>query len=110
MTIANNRMRIAGLCPANTTENRLYLVPASTQIDAVLRIVNLDTTSQTYRLAHTATDVAATTADYLAYNMEILAGDTHEWSIHANAAETIRVLSSTASKICYHLSGNKKTW
>jgi len=111
MTITNTRCKLASSRPSDTNEAQLYVVPASTEIDAVLRICNQDTSTRTYRLAHTTAahgDVAADGDDWLAYDRNIQPGDIHEYSIHANATETIRIKASIADKLSFGLSGNKK--
>lgn len=94
--------------PANTGEAVLYLVPASTEINGVLRVCNQDSQMRTYRIAHCAATGAATGEEWIAYDKEIWASETHEYSIHANAAEEIRVKASVADKISFHLTGMKK--
>ena len=111
MAITNTRQKLASLRPANTSESQLYAVPSATEIDGVLRVCNQDTSSRTYRIAHTTAghgDVAADGDDWIAYDVSISANTVHEYSIHANASETVRVLASVADKISFHLSGNKK--
>ena len=111
MAITNTRQKLASVRPANTNEAQLYAVPASTEIDGVLRICNQDSSSRTYRIAHTTAghgDMAADGDDWIAYDTTINANSTHEYSIHALATETIRVQASVADKVSFHLSGNKK--
>ncbi|MCP4488989.1 MAG: hypothetical protein GY820_17005 [Gammaproteobacteria bacterium] len=111
MAITSTRQKLASSRPANTSEAELYLVPAATEIDAVLRICNQDSVQRTYEVAHTTAghgDVAADGDDWLAYDKVIPGNDTHEISIHANATETIRIQASVADLLSFHLSGNKK--
>ena len=111
MAITNTRKKLASSTPANTAEVQLYAVPASTEIDAVLRVCNLDSEHRTCRVAHTTAghgDTAADSDDWLFYDKTIPANDTIELSVHANATETIRVRSSYASVVTFHLSGNAK--
>ncbi len=111
MAITNTRKKLISLLPANTNEQQLYEVPASSQIDAVLRICNQDTVLRNYSIAHTDVghgDTAASADDFIAYLHPIDANDTHEYSIHASATETIRIKADIASKISFHLSGNLK--
>lgn len=113
MAITNTRGKISNLCPANIYEVQLYLVPVVTEIDSLLRISNLDTLPSTYSVWHCSAghgDVAATDLDVLASTVIIdpVGSPPHEISIHAGPTETIRVKSGTASKITFHLSGNKK--
>lgn len=103
--MATTYKRIASSCPASTDEAVLYLVPASTQIVAVLRICNEDTAQRSYSVAHCAATGAAATDEWLAYNKPIDSYDTHELSINANAAEEIRIDASVADKLAFHLSG-----
>ena len=107
----NTRGLIASLRPATTAEAQLYVVPALTEIDAVLRICNQDDSERTFKVAHCPAahgDVAADGKDWLFYNKRIPATETYEISIHAKATETIRVQASVASLMSFHLSGNKK--
>lgn len=111
MAITNTRCKLASALPANTNEAQLYAIPASTEIDAVLRICNQDSSASTFRVAHTTAahgDVAADADDFLYYDQPIGPSETFELSIHGNATETIRIKSGTASKLSFHLSGNKK--
>lgn len=111
MALTNTRCKIASLCPSSTNEAQFYAVPASTEIDGVLRITNIGSESASYRIAHTTAghgDNAADADDWVVYNKIIVPTDTHEISIHANATETIRVKASVANIVVFHLSGNKK--
>lgn len=111
MAITNTFGKLVSLRPANTDEAQLYAVPAATEINAVLRICNQDTQQRTCRVAHTTAGHGASAADgddWLYYDKPIPANDTIEISIHANATETIRVKASTADKLSFHLSGQKK--
>jgi hypothetical protein len=108
--MVSTRGRMAALCPAATTEAQLYSVPASTQIDGVLRVCNLTSANTTFRVAHCAVghgDTAAVSTDWLFYDAVLYANTTVELSIHAVALETIRVASGTISGITFHLSGNR---
>ncbi len=105
------KSKIASLRPANTDEAQLYAVPASSEIDAVLRICNQDTSARTYRIAHTTAghgDNAADGDDWIYYDKSIPASETFEISIEAAATETIRVQASVADKISFVLEGVKK--
>ncbi len=113
MPVTNTRCVIATLFPAATTEAQLYVVPAGTVIDGVLRVSNHDASASSYRIAHCPAahgDTAAANTDWIAYDVVIPAvgGAPHEYSIHAKATETIRIKAGTASKITFHLSGNKE--
>lgn len=111
MSVLNTRCKLASSRPANIDEAELYAVPAATEIDAVLRICNQDSSARTYRVAHTTAghgDVAADGDDWIAYDVTIEPGIPHEYSIHGNATETIRIKASVADKLSFHLSGNKK--
>ena len=94
--------------PANTDEAALYLVPASTQINGVLRVCNQDSESRTYRIAHCKATGAADGTEWLVYDKGISANEVHEYSIHADAAEEIRIKASVADKLSFHLSGMRK--
>lgn len=107
--MANTYGRIAASRPADTNEAALYLVPASTQIVGNLRICNQDTAQRTYRVAHCDATGSATGEDWIAYDVPIDAGETHEYSIAANAAEEIRIKASVADKLSFVLSGDKIT-
>jgi hypothetical protein len=111
MAITNTRGKLASSRPADTNEAQLYAVPASTEIDAVLRICNQDTSARTCRIAHTTAGHGAGAADgddFLYYDKTVGANDTIELSIHAKATETIRIQASVADKLSFHLSGNAK--
>jgi len=111
MAITYTRGKLASSRPANTDEAQLYVVPASTEIDAVLRICNQDSSTRNYRVAHCTAahgDAAADGDDFIAYDTDIEANTTHEISIHANATETVRIKASVADKISFVLEGNKK--
>lgn len=110
-TITNTRQKLASLCPSDTTEVQLYVVPASTEIDGLLRVVNLDTVEHTYSVAHCDAghgDNNANDSDFMPYNCTVSANTMHEISIHAGPTETIRVTSGSSSNVSFHLSGNKK--
>lgn len=112
MPVLNTRGRIAAVRPGNTAEQQLYVVPAATEIDGLLRICNQDSTARTYRVAHCQAghgDVPITNhANWIFYDKTIAANATEEVSIHARATETIRILASVADKLSFHLSGNIK--
>lgn len=111
MAITNTRGKLASAFPTDTNEAQLYPVPSSSEIDAVLRVCNQTASARTYRVAHTDQghgDTAANSDDFLFYDKAIGPNDTHEISFHANATETIRIRSSYASAISFHLSGNLK--
>lgn len=111
MTTTNSRGYIAAVCPANTDETVLYAVSAATDCDGILRVINLGSSTYTYRIAHTNDAGAASSTDWIAYDTSIAPGVTYEYSIHIGtiqAAETIRVKSSSANNINFHFSGNKK--
>lgn len=105
------KSKLASLRPANTNEAQLYAVPSASEIDAVLRICNQDSTSRTFRIAHTTAghgDNAADGDDWVYYDKSIPANETFELSIEASATETIRVSASIADKISFTLEGVKK--
>jgi len=111
LTITNTRQKLASLCPSTTTQVQLYVVPASTEIDGLLRVVNLSTSERTYSVAHCDAghgDTDANNSDFMPYNCVIAANTMHEISIHAGPTETIRVTSGSGSNVSFHLSGNKK--
>lgn len=110
-TITNTRQKLASLCPSDTLEVQLYAVPASTEIDGLLRVVNRDSSEHSYSLAHCDSghgDTDANTSDYMPYMCNVSANTMHEISIHAGPLETIRVKSESEGNISFHLSGNKK--
>jgi len=113
MAITNTRGFIASLCPDSTDEVQLFSVLAGMEIDAVLRINNLDYIPSSYSVWHCSAGHGDNPAD----NTDILISDTfidpkgtipHEISIHAGPTETIRIKSGTADMLTFHLSGNKK--
>lgn len=104
----NNYERLAALRPADTEEAALYLVPASTEIIATLTICNQDTETRTYRVAHCNATGAATGEDWLAFDTEIVANESHQITgISMGAGEEIRVKASVADKVSFVLSGMK---
>ena len=98
----------ASVRPANTDEAALLLAAASTEYNGVLRVCNQDSVTRTYRIAHCAATGVASGDEWLAYDKEISANDTHEWSIHLGASQEIRHKVSVADKISLHISGEKK--
>jgi hypothetical protein len=111
MAITNTRKKLVSLRPADTNEAQLYVVPAGSEIDAVLRVCNQDTSSRTCRVAHCDAahgDNAAEGKDWLVYDWIIPVNETRELSIHAYATEPIRIKASTANVLSFHLSGNLK--
>ena len=94
--------------PANTDEAALLLAGANEEFNGVLRICNQDSSTRTYRLAHCAATGGATGEDWLAYDEEILANTTVEWSVHLGNDEEIRRKASIADKLSFHYSGEKK--
>jgi len=108
MAIAVTYKLLASVRPANTSEAALILIGAGTEINGVLRVCNQDSQTRTYQVAHCAATGAATGEDWLAYDKQISANETHEYSIHANATEEIRIKASVADKISFNLSGMEK--
>lgn len=106
--ITETLCKIASLRPANTNEQALYLVPASTELTSFLRVCNQDSVARTYSVAHCSDTGAASDDEWIRKTFPIAPYDTHEISILANAAEEIRVQASVADKISFHLSGCKK--
>jgi len=111
MAVSYTSAKLASLRPANTTEVELYVVPASTEIDAVFYICNQDTSDRTFRVAFCTAghgDVAADGDDFVFYDKPILANDTQTLSISGEATTTIRVRASIADKLSFVLMGKKK--
>ena len=113
MAITNTFGYLTALRPPNTDEAQLYSVPAGTEINAVLRIVNQSPSGATVRQANVYHcpaghgDVAGDAKHRICYFIEV--GRTPiEISIHAGPTETIRVKSLTAEEVSFHLSGQKK--
>jgi len=76
------------------------------EVNGVLRIVNQDTTFQTYGVAHTFASGAAAGKDWIIPDgKQISKLWTDEASIHAKYGEYIRVKSGAADKVSFHLSG-----
>ena len=110
-TVLNTRGRIASLCPSDTNEIQLYVVPALTEIDGVLRVCNKNGVTCTFSVAHCTAghgNVSAGDSDWLFYRYSLVGNTTIEISIHAGPTETVRVASGTGSYINFHLSGNTK--
>lgn len=94
--------RLGALRPADTTEQELYEVPASTEAIATISICNQDTSAQTYDIAFTDVDGAASGEDWLISGKAIPANETHQIvGIAMPAASTIRVKASVADKISF---------
>lgn len=103
--------KIASLCPSDTSEAQLLAAPALTEYVGILRICNKGGNANRYYIAHCDAghgDVGADSDDWLFYNIEIPAYSTNEISITLKATETIRVLSSMADEVIFHLSGCTK--
>ena len=109
MAITNTFGVIETACPANTDEAALYLVPAATEISAVLRVVILEAVEHTFKVAHCKATGAAAADEWLAYDVPWNGlKPAFEISIHAKAGEEIRIESDEADKITFHLSGQTK--
>ena len=101
----------ASAIPANTDEASLLLAGANEEYNGVLRIVNQDTTTKTYGLAHCAAAVGgALDKEWVAFpGTEVpAASPPHEYSIHLGNNEEIRIKSGTGDKVSFHITGEKK--
>lgn len=112
MTVLNTRGRIAAAFPATSTETQLYVVPANTEIDGLLRICNQNAATQTFRIGHCQAGHGDTNitnlGNWIFYDTQIGANTTQELSVHMQATETLRIKVATGNTISFHLSGNVK--
>ena len=111
MAITNTFCRLAATRPDSTDEFQLYVVPAATEINAVLRICNQDSTARAFTIMHCAAghgNNVGLVHDRIYFLKNIEAYETIEISIHANATETLRAAASVAEKISFVLEGQKK--
>jgi len=98
--------RLAALRPADTAEAELY-APASGE-EAIVNVIicNQDASTRTYRLAHTDASGTATGEDWIVYDKEILAHETHQITgISIKNPETLRCQASVADLISFVVSG-----
>jgi hypothetical protein len=100
--MANTYTRLGALRPANTNEAKLYgPVTGKSAIVSVV-ICNQDTVDQTYKLALTNTDATADTEDWIAYDYNIGANSSNDFTgICLTYPQTLRVQSSAADKISF---------
>ena len=101
--------RMASARPANTDEAALLLAGANVEYNGVLRVCNQDSSARTFRIAHCAATGAAAGDEWLAYDKEILANDTLEFSIHLGNNEEVRIRASVGDLLTFHFSGEQKT-
>jgi len=98
--------KLASLRPANTNEAELYQVPASTELIGNLMVCNQSAVSRTYRVALTDSSAAATTDEWIRYDVPLLANLSHDIGpISLGAGDTIRVRSGTADAVSFVLTG-----
>jgi hypothetical protein len=111
MAILNTFGYIMAARPVDaSTEVEFYSVPAGTQINGVLRVVNGDTVAREFSVYHCPAgwgEVAALQRHSLCYLGRVEPGEPREFSIHAGPLETIRVFVGTPTT-SFHLSGQKK--
>ena len=109
MTISYDRL--AAVRPANTAEQDLY--PLSGElVSGLIWVCNQDTVTRTYRIAvtDTGTGVGADGADFIRYDISILANLMHKVIIPGmNGTRTIRIKANVADKISFVLFGAVKT-
>jgi len=102
---------LAHTCASSTAELTFLTAAASIEYNGVLRVVNIDTTdAQDYGIAHCAASGTAANSEWIVYPGTPIAALSvpHEYSIHLGKSEELRVQSSTADKVTYHFSGEKK--
>lgn len=98
--------RLGALRPANTNEAELYLVPADTEAVVTITICNQTGGALTYRVAHTDASGAATSEDWIAYDVAISPNSTHQITGRCMAAaNSIRVRASAADSISFQADG-----
>ena len=97
--------KLKGLRPADTSEATLWEVPEEWQGVFRVTICNQDTVSRSYRLAQVSSNTAASSTDWLAYDLKIPANATHRWVMEMYGSETIRVKASVADKLTFIVSG-----
>lgn len=102
--------RVGALRPANTTEAELYLVPASTQAIITITICNQSAVDRTYSVAYTDAAGAAAGEDWLVFDKDLLANETHQITgIAMPAASSIRIKASVADLISFIAHGMEIT-
>ena len=97
--------KLKGLRPANTSEATLWSVPSGWQGVFRVSICNQDTVARSYRLAHVLSNTAASSTDWLAYDLKIPANATHRWVMEMYGEEAIRIKASVADKLTFIVSG-----
>ena len=98
--------KLASLRPANTNEAELYQVPASTELIGNLMVCNQSAVERTYRIAFTDSAGAATSDEWIRYDVPLLANLSHDIGpISLGAGDTIRVRSGTADAVSFVLTG-----
>lgn len=110
MTIAYQR--IAAVRPANTSEQDLYAVAASTEVIGIIHVCNQDSVTRTFNIAVTdaGTGVGAGGEDWIEYETSIPANVAYKVSIEGlKPTATIRIQASVADKISFVLMGMLKT-
>lgn len=95
--------------PSDTSEAALLLAGAGEQYNGVLRVCNQDSVEHTYSFAHCAATGVAAGKDWIAYEAEIPANKTREWSVHLGNSQEIRRQSGAADKVNFHISGMRIT-
>ena len=99
---------LASARPSSTDEVALLTAGADEEYRGYVRVCNQDSSTRTYRLAHCAATGAASGDEWIAYDREIDANTTEEWSITLGNNEEIRIKPSVIDKISFVYEGEKK--
>ena len=94
----------------DNTEVLFYAVPAGTQINGVIRVVNSDVVTRGFSVYHCPAgwgNNPAAQHHAVCYLGRVEPGEPKEFSIHAGPLDSIRVFVGTAMTT-FHLSGQKK--
>jgi glucose-6-phosphate dehydrogenase assembly protein OpcA len=87
--------------PSATTATTLYTVPSSTEaVISTITVCNQAASNGTYRIAIRPDGESLAAKHYIAYDVAIVANNTHTYTIGAtlNAADVITVYASSASQ------------
>ena len=104
--------RMAAVRPAATAEQDLLSIGSGKEIIGVIHVCNQDSSDRTFRVAvtDTAGGVAADGADFIRYDVDVLANLTHRVTIEGlQGPATIRIKASVADKISFVLMGCELT-
>ncbi len=103
--MAEAYQRLAASRPADANEAELYAVSASEYIVGTLFICNQTGSEVTYRVAICDDSGAATSGEWIAYDVVLPANMTHKIVVTAGDGDTIRIKASAADSISFVLTG-----